>query len=115
MRFRVFRNNRNNISLVVYYNEDKVIAKFSTVYIDWEKKHITNMGIRLHPDYCNKGYGTQQLKDISNWYFNQGIIKIQFDVLNTNNCAIKCYKNAGYKITGEFYHENDKFLWMESS
>lgn len=113
-RWEEYRSNNNVITLVVDHKESKTIAKFSFMEIDWEEKSVKNVGIRLHPHWCNMGNGTKLLKGITNWCFNNGIQHIQFDVLSTNQRAIKSYQNAGYCIVDDFKNENGIFYWMES-
>lgn len=112
-RWEGYCQNNNSISLIVEHIEEKVVGKYSFVDIDWETMCINNVGIRVHPGWCNKGYGTRILKAISEWFFENGIKKIKLDVLSTNHRAIKSYKNAGYKITDEFKRDSASFYWME--
>lgn len=113
-RWECYHQDNKTISLIVDHKKEKVIGKFSLTRINWEKMHVENVGIRIHPNWCNKGYGTKLLKSISDWCFDNGIEKIKFDVLSTNNRAIKSYRNAGYKIIGEFKCGDAMFYWMES-
>jgi len=113
-RWEEYCANNNSITLAVDYKESKMIAKFSLIEIDWEEKCVKNMGIRLHPHWCNMGNGTKLLKSITNWCFNNGIIRIQFDVLSTNQRAIKSYQKSGYCIVDEIEKENIIFYLMES-
>lgn len=108
-----YLNNNTSVSLVVDSKEETVVGKFSLFSIDWEEMSVNNVGIRLHPDWCNKGNGAKILRGISKWCFNNGIARIKFDVLSTNKRAIKSYKNAGYKIVDKFYQGKDMFYWME--
>lgn len=112
-RWESYCQNNNSISLVVEHIEQKVVGKYSFFDIDWEAMCINNVGIRIHPDWCNKGYGTRILKAIFEWFLENGIVKIKFDVLSTNHRAINCYENAGFKITEEFKREDATFYWME--
>lgn len=111
-RWESYCQNNNTLSLVVEYKEE-MIGKFSLLEIDWKKMSVNNMSIRLHPQWCNNGNGTKILKGISNWCFDNGIVKIKFDVLSTNQRAVKSYKNIGYKIIDKFEHGNATFYWME--
>lgn len=112
-RWEDYCTNNNTISLVVEHKEEEVVGKFSLTKIDWKEMCVNNMGIRIHPQWCSKGYGTRLLKGISDWCFNNGIVKIKFDVLSTNQRAVKSYKNVGYKIIDEFECRNAIFYWME--
>jgi len=112
-RWRNYCENNNILSLVVEHEQEKVVGKFSLGEIDWVEKQVNNIGIRMHPHWCNKGYGTKLLISISKWCFRNGIVKIKFDVLSTNYRAIKSYKKAGYKIIDEFSDNNAIFYWME--
>src|SRR5690554_4413400 len=75
-RWKKYCSSNESLSLVIDHEKDKVIGKFSLFNIDWEEKIINNMGIRLHPEWCNKGIGSKLLKVISEWCFNNGISKI---------------------------------------
>jgi len=112
-RWEQYHQSNNSINLVVDYQEEKVVGKFGFYEIDWKEMCVNNVGIRMHPHWCDKGNGTLILKAISNWFFNNGIVKIKFDVLSTNQRAVKSYKNVGYIIIDEFKGENATFYWME--
>jgi len=112
-RWESYCQNNNTLSLVVEEKEEKMVGKFSLLEIDWKEMCVNNMSIRLHPQWCNNGNGTRILKGISNWCFNNGIIKIRFDVLSTNQRAVNSYKKVGYNIIDEFKYGNAIFYWME--
>lgn len=64
------------------------------------------MGIRVHPDWCNKGVGTEALRALADWAFRQGITSLRLDVCAANPRAIRCYEKTGFVRTGEFWHED---------
>ena len=82
----------------------KVNPRNSTCYI-----HIA-IG---DPDYQNKGYGTDALKTLCNYLFNEvNIRKIQLEVLAYNMRAIRCYEKLGFKHEGrrcEQIYRNGKY------
>lgn len=112
-RWESYCKDNNLITLVVEHEKEKVVGKFSLVDVNWKEMSVENMGIRVHPHWCNKGHGTKILKSISHWCFKNGIEKIRFDVLSTNQRAVKSYENAGYRIIDEFKRGDAIFYLME--
>ena len=50
--------------------------------------------ICVHPDFQNKGYGTESIKEFHKLFPNS-LAKIKID----NKQSLKSFENAGYKIT----------------
>ncbi len=111
-RWDNYSSSNKDLSLVIDYKDEKVIGKYS-FGINWSQMIVTNMGIRLHPGWVDKGVGSKLLKAISDWCFNNRIKSIKFDVLSTNQRAINAYKKVGYEIIDQFTLDNALFYWME--
>lgn len=66
---------------------------------------MQNMGVRLHPDFCGQGYGTETLKPLLAETLNAGIRRIRLDVLVPNQRAVRCYQRSGMRAVGEFWQK----------
>lgn len=69
--------------------------------IDW-KNSVAIVGIFIgHKDYRSKGYGTDAMKVLMNFIFNQmNVNKVQLEVYSFNDRAIKSYKKSGFVEEG---------------
>lgn len=69
--------------------------------IDW-KNSVAVVGIFIgHKDYRSKGYGTDAMKVLISFIFDQmNINKVQLDVYSFNERAIKSYKKSGFVEEG---------------
>ena len=100
---RAVRDDR--ITLVTDVEEKTAIGYVTLVDIDWEQKKAGNMGIRIHPAWCDKGIGTRMLQRLVNWWFEHGMRKLTLDVAATNQRAVACYSKVGFRQIGEFWRE----------
>ncbi|MDF2839575.1 MAG: GCN5-related N-acetyltransferase [Clostridia bacterium] len=54
-----------------------------------------------HPEYRSKGYGTEAMKLLLNFLFNEvGLRKVKLNVFSFNKRAIRCYEKSGFKLEG---------------
>ncbi len=69
--------------------------------LDW-KNSIAGVGIFIgHKDYRGKGYGTDAMKVLISFIFEQmNINKVQLDVYSFNKRAIKSYRKNGFVEEG---------------
>lgn len=69
--------------------------------LDW-KNGVAIVGIMIgHKDYRGKGYGTDAMKVLIDFIFNQiNVNKVQLHVFAFNERAIKSYKKCGFKEEG---------------
>ena len=84
----------------------KIVGVHAFVRIDWPNAAVGNMGIRIHPDLCDKGYGTETLRPLLAAVLESGIQSIRLDVSPVNPRAIRCYENCGMRIVDEFWREH---------
>ena len=82
-----------------------VVGYIALLEIDWVSGVSLNMAVRLHPEYTNRGYGTDMLKLVSDWWFQNGMKKLRLDVAASNHRAIRSYEKAGFTNVGEFWGE----------
>ena len=73
--------------------------------VDWEKREMETMGVRIHPDFCDKGVGTRAMRLLGLWALRQGLNSLRLDVSALNVRAVRCYEKAGFEITGELWRD----------
>ena len=100
---RVQREDR--ITLVCDRGSDAAIGYIALLRIDWHGRKAGNMSLRVRPDWCSRGIGTQMLQLVSEWWFGCGMQALRLDVAATNQRAVRCYRKAGFAQAGEFWRE----------
>ena len=71
------------------------------------------MGIRIHPNRCDKDFGTCIIKLVVNRFAEAGITSIRLDVAGSNIRAIWCYEKMGFVVIKEFGHDSIPLHWMD--
>jgi len=104
--------NSNVLTLIVDYKNQKTIGKYSLIMDEVDSSIISNMGIRMNPEYCDRGYGTEILSTIKEWCFLNGVKSLGFDVLETNKRAIACYEKVGLKVIKRYQKYDAYFVDM---
>ncbi|MBO8161851.1 MAG: GNAT family N-acetyltransferase, partial [Thermosipho sp. (in: Bacteria)] len=73
--------------------------------IDW-KNSVATVGIFLGRPHWNKGYGTDAMKVLVRFIFNEmNINKVKLSVYSFNKRGIRAYEKAGFKIEGVLREE----------
>ncbi|MCP4632008.1 MAG: GNAT family N-acetyltransferase [candidate division Zixibacteria bacterium] len=103
---RIEAPDRNQYS-VILPDTREVIGLHAFVNIDWEKRAVGNMAIRIRADLCNKKYGMESLKPLLKAVLSTGMVCIRLDVAATNIRAVNCYENCGMKIIDEFWRKHE--------
>ncbi len=68
--------------------------------IDW-KNSVATVGIFLGKEFLSQGYGTDAMKVLVEFIFNQvNIHKVVLHVFSFNKRAIRSYEKVGFKIEG---------------
>lgn len=68
------------------------------------------LGIVFNPSVLNKGYGTEAIKLLLDYYFNRMKMKVMYlDVAKFNKRAIRCYEKNGFKIIREYKAKHGNF------
>lgn len=95
---------------VVHSESGEIIGLHAFVRIDWDNRIAGNMGIRIHPEFCDQGHCRETLTPLLNSVLNSGIIKIRLDVATSNARAVECYQKCGMVIVDEFWlpHEGER-------
>jgi RimJ/RimL family protein N-acetyltransferase len=79
--------------IAVQYNENKIVA--AAPYVLWGNK-VAHIGVITHPDFRNKGFGTNVITAITKAIKEKGLIP-QYRTLCLNMPAIRAAIKCGYK------------------
>ena len=63
-------------------------------------KHYGTIGISVLKEYWGRGIATALLEKLISWAKEKGIKKINLDVFENNESAIKLYEKFGFKLEG---------------
>lgn len=87
-------------------NDSKYIGGCGINTINWLSR-TSEIGIFIgDTNYQSKGYGSDALKILIKFIFNQmNIRKIKLNVYDFNERAIRCYKKLGFKVEGTLRDE----------
>ncbi len=70
------------------------------------KNRIALIGIFIGNEYSGKGYGTDAIRILVDFCFNEvNVNKVKLDVFSFNKAAIHCYEKVGFKKEGTLREE----------
>lgn len=74
--------------------------------VDFKNSKVT-IGIFIgNKEYWGKGYGTDAIKTLTSFIFDQmNINKIKLSVYAFNKRAMRCYEKCGFKVEGTLHQE----------
>ncbi len=73
--------------------------------VNWKNSYC-EVGIFLGKPFWNKGYGTDAMKTLLNFIFNNmSLNKVKLSVFEFNKRAIKSYEKSGFKLEGKLRQE----------
>ncbi|UCB53190.1 MAG: GNAT family N-acetyltransferase [Candidatus Zixiibacteriota bacterium] len=113
--FRKRELQEDRITLIMDHQETAAIGYAALHEIDWNACTIGNMGVRLHPGWCDKGVGTFMISRVADWCFTNGITRLRLDVAAANHRAVRCYEKVGFIRTGEFWRKDEKLKGVNLS
>ena len=93
----------SRIPLAADHADQPVISYFALHEIDWVERTVGNVGFRVHPDWCSRGYGPRIVRLAAGWCGGCGIRSIRLDVGAPNLRAVRCYEKAGMVKRDEFW------------
>lgn len=97
--------NKDIIYSMIEKNTGKFIGNIEIMDIN---NGIGEIGISIVPSMQNKHYGTESMKKIIEYGFNELKLEgLELNVYKTNSRAIKCYKNVGFIENGIGKTEED--------
>lgn len=90
-----------------------IVTKYGTLIgncdIKIDERNITGrIGIVIgEKDERNKGYGTEAIKMLLNFGFNEcNLHRMDLTLNSENERALKCYKKCGLKVVGTFHEDH---------
>lgn len=98
--------------LGVSHPREELVAVFALMSIQWREGIVGTMGIRVHPDWCDRGNGTLLLDGLAGHCARHGLAELRLDVVMGNTRARRCYEKAGFEVFGEFDKNGEPSLWM---
>jgi len=93
------RVEKDNIFLVGKLN-DKVVGFVGVKRKSGGMSHIGEVGISVHPNYWNNGFGTRLLKTAVKKAMEKGFLRLEVETLASNKAMIRIAEKAGFKIKG---------------
>lgn len=100
--------NANRIDLAVDHTSQLVIGLLALVDIRWSDGIVGNIGLRIHPEWCDKGWGSKILLLLADWCGERHIKAIRLDVGPANGRALRCYQKVGFRKVGTFWRDEPK-------
>lgn len=97
-----------NINYFVLRHKGKVVA-YVVFTIKSSKSHIANFAV--HPDYRNKGIGSELLRKTLLYIQSKGIQEVTLEVRVGNIAAQNLYSKFGFKVVGfrkNYYTDNNE-------
>lgn len=87
--------------IIAHKTTEEYIGQIDLIKIDWINR-IGTLGIVIGSrEYLGKGYGTEAIKLIQKFAFNSlNLNKLDLEVRDYNERAIKCYKKCGFQEEG---------------
>ncbi len=93
---------------VISRGTGEIIGVHALVAINWERRVVGNMVIRIRPDLCEKGYGTESLAALLQSALHSGVASVKLDVVATNQRAVRCYQKCGMRIVEEWWRSGKR-------
>jgi RimJ/RimL family protein N-acetyltransferase len=95
------RNEKPDTIYLIFDHADKPgIGYLSLTRINWAGGRVGNFGIRIHPEWVDRGIGTSVLRAICLMCLDFGITSIGVDVAASNSRAVHFYENVGFSTVG---------------
>ena len=98
---KMMNKNDKQKHLVIETKEGNYIGQITLDNINWKNRNA-ELGIVIgKKEYWDKGYGTEAIKMLLNYGFNQmNLYNIYLWVFNYNKRGIRCYEKCGFKRDG---------------
>ncbi|MEM3695028.1 MAG: GNAT family N-acetyltransferase [Candidatus Bathyarchaeia archaeon] len=65
-----------------------------------ENPHIGDVGISVHPNYWNRGFGTCMLKFAIEKARDEGFLKLELETLAANKAMLRIAEKIGFEVEG---------------
>ncbi|ABQ46370.1 GCN5-related N-acetyltransferase [Thermotoga petrophila RKU-10] len=97
---RMYRNNPGKLMIVGEINREIVSLLTFTGFGRKRTKHVGEIGISVKKRYWNIGIGTRMITSAIEWARRNDFIRIQLEVLKSNERAISLYRKLGFELEG---------------
>lgn len=97
------RADPSRFSLVIDHVSQPCVGYLALLDIDWAAKRIGNLAVRVHPEWCDRGVGTDALQAVLRWVVEAGMEAVHLDVAASNPRATPCYEKVGFKPIAEVW------------
>ncbi len=99
-------NSEKEYSFAIESKEDGHYLGGCGVHAIDTKNHVGTVGIFLGSEYCGKGYGTDAMRVLVNFCFNEiNLNKVKLTVFSFNERGIRSYEKLGFKTEGALRQE----------
>jgi RimJ/RimL family protein N-acetyltransferase len=80
--------------------DDKIVGFVGVQRKSGRMSHVGEVGISVHPNYWNRGFGTRLLKAAVEKAKEEGFLRLELETLASNKAMIRAAEKAGFKIEG---------------
>lgn len=93
------KDDPNSFWFAIRTLEDDKLIGYCLLWMKWADQ-VAWLGIGIgEPEYRSKGYGTETVRLLLNYAFNElGVWKVQLAAVGDNARAIRAYEKAGFKL-----------------
>jgi RimJ/RimL family protein N-acetyltransferase len=99
--------NTNNTRYFTILLGDEVIGTCELDFINWDTQECKVCRFLIGSSYRGKGYGTESLRMVVDYAFNEiNMKKVKLTVFDFNTAARRCYEKVGFVVTGESKRPN---------
>jgi RimJ/RimL family protein N-acetyltransferase len=117
MRYATGRQKSNARFLSIKIISDGRHIGNCAIYDTDRSRSETNIGIFIgERDYWGKGYGTDAVKTLSGYVFNEMDLRhINLKTLESNARALRCFDKCGFKVCGSLLQHGHSYIMMQLS
>lgn len=98
--YRHEQSDRTRLRLAITTRDGELAGFLGLREIDWRRRRAT-LGIRLSPLHVNQGLGTDAIRTLLRYAFDElALTRVDLDVAARNLRARRCYEKVGFTETG---------------
>ncbi|MCP4442193.1 MAG: GNAT family N-acetyltransferase [Aureispira sp.] len=94
---------KNQLFLVAQHKDGYLVGHLGAFWRRGKGKrvrHCIHIGLGVVKDYWGKGVGTLMFKAMEKWAKEQGVTRLELDVMTNNERGVALYKKMGFEIEG---------------
>lgn len=106
-----YRTSRRNAKCFSVFDEEARMIGYINIRNIRKIMRTARLGIVFDPDVMNKGYGSEALMSLLDFYFNvMRMHTLYLDVAKFNKRAIRCYEKCGFKIMRQYQSKHSNLM-----